>query len=118
MTKAELVDQVAETIQLPKSKIAMVLTQCLQSIMAALQAGETVELRGFGRFRLRQRPARAGRNPRTGDTVPIPAKAVPTFLAGKAFQALVQTAAAPSEGANGRKRVSSRQASPSTPRAI
>ena len=70
------------------------------------QAGETVALRGFGRFRLRQRPAREGRNPRTGDTVPIPAKAVPTFLAGKAFHELVQTAAALSEGANGRTRVS------------
>src|SRR5467141_129209 len=100
MTKADLVDQVAETVQLPKSTIDTVLTQCLQSIMAALQAGETVALRGFGRFRLRQRSARAGRNPRTGDTVPIPAKAAPTFLAGKAFHKLVQTAAAPSEGAN------------------
>ena len=47
MTKADLVDQVAETVQLPKSKIDTVLTQCLQSIMAALQAGETVALRGF-----------------------------------------------------------------------
>jgi integration host factor subunit beta len=106
MTKADLVDQVAETVQLPKSTIDTVLTQCLQSIMAALQAGETVALRGFGRFRLRQRSARAGRNPRTGDTVPIPAKAVPTFLAGTACHKLVQTAAAPSEGANGRTRVS------------
>jgi len=107
MTKADLVDQVAETVQLPKSKIDAVLTQFLQSIMAALQAGETVELRGFGRFRLRQRQAREGRNPRTGDTVPIPAKAVPSFTAGKAFQELVQTtAAAPSEGPNGRQRVS------------
>ena len=101
MTKADLVDQVAETAQLPKSKIDAVLTQFLQSIMAALQAGETVELRGFGRFRLRQRHAREGRNPRTGDTVPIPAKAVPSFTAGKAFQELVQTAATPSEGPNG-----------------
>jgi DNA-binding protein HU-beta len=101
MTKAELVDQVAATVQLPKSQIDAVLTQFLQSIMAALQAGDTVELRGFGRFRLRHREAREGRNPRTGDPVPIAAKAVPTFLAGKAFQELVQTAAAPSKGPNG-----------------
>ena len=106
MTKADLVDQVVETVQLPKRKIDAVLTQFLQSIMEALQAGETVELRGFGRFRLRQRQAREGRNPRTGDTVPIPAKAVPTFTAGKAFHELVQTAAAPSEGPNGRQSVS------------
>ncbi len=62
-------------------------------------AGDTVELRGFGSFRLRHRQARAGRNPRTGDMVQIPAKAVPVFSAGKAFQALVQTSAAPSGAA-------------------
>src|SRR5713226_10217513 len=94
MTKADLVDQVAETVQLPKSKIDAVLTQFLQSIMEALQAGETVELRGFGRFRLRHRAAREGRNPRTGTTVQIPAKTLPTFSAGKAFQELVHTRAA------------------------
>jgi integration host factor subunit beta len=62
--------------------------------MDALQAGETVELRGFGRFQLRHCAARAGRNPRTGETLPIPAKAVPTFTAGKAFQERVQPSAA------------------------
>ena len=49
---------------------------------------------GFGRFHLRHRPPRAGRNPRTGETIPIPAKAVPTFTAGKAFQECVQPRAA------------------------
>ena len=75
------------------------LTQCLQAIMAALQAGESVELRGFGRFQLRHRPPRAGRNPRTGEPIPIPAKAVPTFTAGKAFQERVHSSAAPAGGA-------------------
>jgi len=86
MTKAELVDHVAAAMQLPKAQTEAVLTHCLQAIMDALQAGETVELRGFGRFHLRHRPSRTGRNPRTGETIPIPAKAVPTFTAGKAFQ--------------------------------
>ena len=95
MTKAELVDHVAATVQLSKSQIDAVLTQCLQAIMAALQAGESVELRGFGRFQLRHRPPRAGRNPRTGEPIPIPAKAVPTFTAGKAFQERVHSSAAP-----------------------
>ena len=104
MTKAELVDHVAATVQLPKHQIETVLRQFLQGIMDALHAGDKVELRGFGRFRLRHRQARAGRNPRTGDTVPIPAKAVPSFTPGKAFQELVQTALASSEGPNGRKR--------------
>jgi integration host factor subunit beta len=94
MTKAELVDQVAATVHLSKSQTDAVLTQCLQAIMDALQAGESVELRGFGRFHVRHRQPRAGRNPRTGETVQIPAKAVPTFTAGKAFQEQMQPRAA------------------------
>src|SRR5215831_10181794 len=93
MTKAELVDHVATTVQLPKHQTEEVITQCLQAIMDALHAGDTVELRGFGRFQLRQRQARQGRNPRTGDMLHIPAKAVPTFSAGKAFQERVAGAA-------------------------
>jgi len=95
MTKAELVDHVAATVQLPKSQTDAVLTQCLQAIIAAVQAGEAVDLRGFGRFHLRHRQPRTGRNPRTGETVQIPAKAVPTFSAGKAFQERVQSNATP-----------------------
>jgi integration host factor subunit beta len=99
MTKAELVDQVAATVQLSKVQTDTVLTQCLQTIMDAVQAGESVELRGFGRFQLRHRPPRAGRNPRTGEPIPIPAKAVPTFTAGKALQERVQSSVAPAGGA-------------------
>jgi integration host factor subunit beta len=98
MTKAELVDQVATTVDLAKSQTEAVLTQCLQTIMDALQTGESVDLRGFGRFHLRHRPPRAGRNPRTGETVQIPAKAVPTFTAGKSFQERVQSSAVPAGG--------------------
>jgi len=83
MTKAELIDQVAAIVQFPKPQTETLITQCLQAIMNALQAGETVELHSFGRFRLRDRQARAGRNPRTGDTVRIPAKVVPSFSGGK-----------------------------------
>ena len=95
MTKAELVDHVAATVQLPKCQTDAVLTQCLQAIRDTVQAGEAVDLRGFGRFQLRHRQPRTGRNPRTGETVQIPAKAVPTFSAGKAFQERVQSNAAP-----------------------
>jgi integration host factor subunit beta len=100
MTKAELVDHVAATVQLPKNKTEAVITGFLQKIMDALHAGDKVELRGFGSFRLRHRQARAGRNPRTGGMVQIPAKAVPSFTAGKAFQALVQADTAPSSNAD------------------
>ena len=95
MTKAELVDQVAETVQLPKNRTEAVITGFLQAIMEALQEGNKVELRGFGSFRLRHRQARAGRNPRTGATVQIRAKTVPAFTAGKVFQEAVETEAAP-----------------------
>jgi integration host factor subunit beta len=99
MTKADFVERGAATVQLPKAQTATVLTQCLQAIMDALQAGESVDLRGFGRFHLRHRQPRAGRNPRTGETIPIPAKAVPSFTAGKAFQERVHSAAASAGGA-------------------
>ena len=95
MTKAALVDHVAATVQLPKSQTDAVLTQCLQAIMDAVQAGEAVDFRGFGRFHLRHRQPRTGRNPRTGEPVQMPAKAVPTFAAGTAFQERVQSNAAP-----------------------
>jgi nucleoid DNA-binding protein len=101
MTKAELVDHVAATVQLPKPKTEAVIAGFLQGIMDALHAGDTVELRGFGSFRLRHRQARTGRNPRTGGPVHIPAKVVPSFTAGKAFQETVQTRTASSDGANG-----------------
>ena len=83
MNKAELVDRVAATVQLPQYQADAAVTIFLQCIMDALRAGEHVELRGFGSFRLRHRRARTGRNPRTGDPVQIPARKVPWFKAGK-----------------------------------
>jgi integration host factor subunit beta len=93
MTKADLVDQVATAVQLPKHQTEEVITQFLEAIMAAVQTEQRVDLRGFGSFRLRQRQARTGRNPRTGDPIPIPAKH------GKVFQALVHTATAQAHSA-------------------
>jgi integration host factor subunit beta len=89
MTKAELVDKVAATIRLPKHQTETVVNLFLQCITDALEEGDKVELRGFGSFRLHHRRPRAGRNPKTGETVQIPAKKVPWFKAGKVLQALV-----------------------------
>jgi integration host factor subunit beta len=89
MTKAELVDKVATTVQLSKHQTATIVELFLQCITDTLEAGEKVELRRFGSFRLRQRQPRVGRNPKTGAPVPIPAKRVPGFRAGKILQALV-----------------------------
>ena len=100
MTKAELVDHVAATVQLSKHQTDAVITRFLQEIMDALHTGDKVELRGFGSFRLRHRQPREGRNPRTGATVQIPAKAVPSFTAGKAFQDMVQNVQSMTGNAN------------------
>ena len=91
MTKAGLVDKVAATIQLPRHQTETVINLFLQCITDALRAGDKVELRGFGSFRLRRRKARAGRNPQTGETVQIPAKQVPWFTVGKVLHALVDS---------------------------
>ena len=89
MTKAELVDYITERVQLPKYQTEAVVTSVLQGIMDTLRAGDKVELRGFGSFRLHRRQPRVGRNPKTGDKVQIPATQVPWFTAGKAFRTLV-----------------------------
>src|SRR6266481_3758431 len=79
MTKAELVGKVAAAMRLPKHQTETVVNLFLQCITDALEEGDKVELRGFGSFRLHHRRPRAGRNPKTGETVQIPAKKVPWF---------------------------------------
>jgi len=100
MTKAGLVDHVAAAVPVPRHQTETVITRFLEAIMEALHTGKRVELRGFGSFWLRHRQARAGRNLRTRDTIQIPAKQVPGFTAGKAFQGLVQTDAILTNDAN------------------
>jgi integration host factor subunit beta len=85
MTKAELVDEVAAQTGLTKRQSAEVLELMLQCIVEALQAGDRVELRGFGSLRSRVRGSRRGRNPKTAETVEVPAKRVPYFKTGKAL---------------------------------
>ena len=89
MTKTELVDKLAGTLQLPKHQSARVVEVFLQCITDALSKGDHVELRGFGSFRLHHRRARVIRNPRTGAAVQLQAKRTPWFTAGKGLRALV-----------------------------
>ena len=89
MTKAELVEKVADEIQLTKKQTEAVVNILLNCITEALREGDKVELRGFGSFRIRNRNPREGRNPKTGDTVQIPAKRVPFFKAGKELREMV-----------------------------
>jgi len=94
MTKAELVEEVARVSDLTKKHSELIVDTVFHSIIAALQRGEKIELRGFGSFRLRQREPRKGRNPKTGDKVDVPPKKVPYFKPGKELKDLINREAA------------------------
>ena len=89
MTKAELVEKVSDKIHLTKKQTELVVNTVFQSITDSLSDGKKVELRGFGSFRIRERNARVGRDPKSGAQVDVPAKRVPFFKAGKDLRELV-----------------------------
>ena len=89
MTKAELVEDVARAAELTKKDAERLVEIVFESIIDTLNQGEKIELRGFGSFRVRERGARRGRNPKTGDPVNIPAKRVPYFKPGKELKELI-----------------------------
>jgi integration host factor subunit beta len=84
MLRSELVTRLAEERpHLPQKRVEQAVDVIFEEICAALERGDRVELRGFGAFSVRERNARKGRNPRTGESVEVPAKKVPFFKAGK-----------------------------------
>ena len=89
MIKSDLVDEVASQADITKKHAKVIVDTFLHSIIRSLQHGEKVELRGFGSFRIRQRKARVGRNPKTGARVEVPAKEIPYFRAGKELKSLI-----------------------------
>ncbi|MBI4639353.1 MAG: integration host factor subunit beta [Candidatus Tectomicrobia bacterium] len=89
MTKAELVQQVSEKIKLSKKQTEKIVNIMFESITEALSQEDKVELRGFGSFRVKHRNSREGRNPKTGESVSIPAKKVPFFKAGKELKEII-----------------------------
>lgn len=93
MTKAELVDEVARSTELTKKHAEIIVNTVFESIVDSLKAGEKIELRGFGSFRIRRRGARIGRNPKTGDRVKVPAKRIPYFKPGKDLRELLNDGA-------------------------
>lgn len=102
MTKAELVEDVARAAELTKKDAERLVEIVFESIIDTLNQGEKIELRGFGSFRVRERGARRGRNPKTGDPVDIPAKRVPYFKPGKELKELINedSPASPSTSGN------------------
>lgn len=92
MTKADLVEQVAEAIGpgVTKKDCALVVDGFLKAVKLALGNGENIEIRGFGTFKVRRRKQRMARNPRTGEPVEVPARTVPVFKPSKHLRARVE----------------------------
>ncbi|HZG57471.1 HU family DNA-binding protein [Paenibacillus sp.] len=86
MNKTDLIAKVAETTELSKKDVTNVVEAVFDSIADALQNGDKVQLVGFGNFEVRERTARKGRNPQTGEEIDIPASKVPAFKPGKALK--------------------------------
>ncbi len=89
MTKADLVDQVITLGDLTRRDGEVIVETLFESVIEALKANDKVEVRGFGSFRSRQRKPRIGRNPKTGESVAVPAKRVPYFKPSKELRDLV-----------------------------
>ena len=86
MNKTQLVEAVAEQADLSKAKSAAAVDSIVRAITETLSSGDDVALVGFGTFLVRQRPARTGRNPKTGERIEIAAANVPSFKAGKGLK--------------------------------
>lgn len=90
MNKTELVSQVAATAGMTKKDVEKVVNAFFETVEEALKSGDKVQLIGFGTFEVRDRQARKGRNPQTGEEINIPATKVPAFKAGKALKDVLE----------------------------
>jgi DNA-binding protein HU-beta len=90
MNKTELINAVAEASELSKKDATKAVDAVFDSILNALKDGDKVQLIGFGNFEVRERAARKGRNPQTGDEIEISASKVPAFKPGKALKDAVK----------------------------
>ena len=90
LTKAELADLLFERVGLNKREAKDMVEGFFEEIRQALERGESVKLSGFGNFQLRDKPQRPGRNPKTGEEIPITARRVVTFHASQKLKAAVE----------------------------
>jgi DNA-binding protein HU-beta len=86
MNKTNFINQVAKTAELSQKEAAKAVDAVFDTILEALKNGDKVQLIGFGNFEVRERAARTGRNPQTGEEIQIAAGKVPAFKAGKALK--------------------------------
>ena len=90
LTKAELADLLFEQLGLNKREAKDMVERFFEEVRTALEAGDSVKLSGFGNFQLREKPQRPGRNPKTGEEIPITARRVVTFHASQKLKSLVE----------------------------
>ena len=90
MNKSDLIEAVASSADVTKAVAAKAVDGVLDAVTSALKNGEQVAVTGFGTFEVRERAARQGRNPQTGEAIQIKASKVPAFKAGKALKDAVQ----------------------------
>lgn len=90
MKKADLIEKMAEAADLTKAEAGRALDAFVKSVTESLRDGDEVALVGFGSFKVRTRPARQGRNPKTGEPIQIEAAKLPVFQAGKALKDAVK----------------------------
>src|SRR5437588_11224189 len=94
LTNADFIEEVLNVTDLPRKESETIVETIFDSIIATLQKGEKIEIRGFGSFRTRERRGRVGRNPKTGEKVEVPAKKIPYFKPSKELKDFVNNAAA------------------------
>jgi integration host factor subunit beta len=99
LTKADLIEEVLNVTELPRKDSETIVETIFDNIIAALQKGEKIEIRGFGSFRTRERRGRVGRNPKTGEKVEVPAKKIPYFKPSKELKDFVNSATAQTSAA-------------------
>ncbi len=92
MTKADLVDEIADRTGLTKKDVAETVDQFLEAVSRALVSGNHIEIRGFGTFKVKDRRSRIARNPRTGAQVQVPPRRVPVFKVSKELKDKVASA--------------------------
>ena len=90
LTKAELAEMLFERVGLNKREAKDMVETFFDEIRGALERGESVKLSGFGNFQLRDKPQRPGRNPKTGEEIPISARRVVTFHASQKLKTLIE----------------------------
>lgn len=86
MNKSELIEAIAASADIPKAAASRALDAMVEAVADSLKKGDSVSLVGFGTFSVKDRAARTGRNPQTGEPIQISAARVPSFKAGKALK--------------------------------